>query len=173
MTALFNKIKTLLGFEDARSQYIRPLKDRDIDSVLEIEQQVYSYPWSKGIFNDCLKVGYSNWALIKDNVFVGYAVVSVAVGEGHILNICIDPAYKRQGLGQYFVNEVIAAAKKEHADCIFLEVRPSNIAAIELYKKVGFKQIGQRKNYYPGVDGKEDALVMSLDIGSYEPKNNR
>jgi len=159
---LLSKIKSLLGLEETRSQYIRLLKDRDIDAVLKIEQQVYNYPWSKGIFQDCLKVGYSNWALIKDDIFIGYAIVSIAVGEGHILNICIDPAFKRQGLGQYFLNAVIAVAKKEHADCLFLEVRPSNIAAIMLYKKMGFKQIGQRKNYYPASSGKEDALIMAL-----------
>ncbi|MEO1889523.1 MAG: ribosomal protein S18-alanine N-acetyltransferase [Cycloclasticus sp.] len=167
---MLEKIKSLFGLEETRQQYIRPLKDQDIDDVIQIEQQVYNYPWSKGIFKDCLRVGYSNWALIKDETFIGYAILSVAVGEAHILNICVDPAFKRQGLGRFFLNEVIAAAKSKNADCVFLEVRPSNVAAIELYKKMGFKKIGQRKNYYPAADGKEDAMVYSLDIGSYEPE---
>ncbi|HIG79298.1 MAG TPA: ribosomal-protein-alanine N-acetyltransferase [Cycloclasticus sp.] len=165
---MLDRIKSLLGLAKIRAQYIRPLKDQDINDVLGIEQQVYNYPWSRGIFKDCLRVGYSNWALIKDDVFVGYAILSVAVGEAHILNICVDPSCKRQGLGQFFLNEVIGAAKTMRADCIFLEVRLSNVAAIELYKKMGFKQIGQRKNYYPAAEGKEDAMVYSLDIAVYD-----
>jgi ribosomal-protein-alanine N-acetyltransferase len=161
---MLEKIKSFLGFDETPSQYIRPLKDADIENVLQIEQQVYNYPWSKAIFKDCLRVGYSNWAFIKDDKFIGYVILSIAVGEAHILNICIDPSLKGQGLGKYFLSEVIQVAQIKGADCVFLEVRPSNIAAVNLYKKAGFKKIGQRKNYYPAAEGKEDAIVFSLDI---------
>ena len=160
------KLKSLLSLTGPQADYLRPLKTHDIPKVLTIERQMYSYPWSEGIFKDCLKIGYSNWAFIKDGQFVGYVILSVAVGEAHILNICLDPAYQGKGLGRQFLKEVLIIAKKKNANSVFLEVRPSNTAAVKLYKKAGFKQIGQRKNYYPAADGKEDAIVLSLDLTS-------
>lgn len=161
---MWGRLQSLLGIVKKKPLYIRSLKEQDIAAVMSIERQMYNYPWSEGIFRDCLNVGYSNWAFIKDDQFIGYAILSVAVGEAHILNICLDPLYKGQGLGQQFLVELIGVAKKKNADSIFLEVRPSNTAAVKLYKKAGFKQIGQRKNYYPAADGKEDAIVLSLDL---------
>jgi len=159
-------LKRILNKGEKRPLYIRVLKEADIGSVLDIERKMYNYPWSEEIFRDCLKVGYSNWALIKDNNFIGFAILSIAAGEAHILNICLDPAYKRQGFGKKFLDELFIVAKKKKVDCIFLEVRPSNVAAVNLYKKIGFKQIGQRKNYYPAADsGREDALVLSYNLG--------
>lgn len=161
---MLERLKTLLGIAEERPLYLRALKATDIPAVLIIERKMYSYPWSEEIFRDCLKVGYSNWAFIKDGEFIGYAILSVAVGEAHILNICLDSSYKGQGLGQKFLDEILIVAKEKQVSCVFLEVRPSNIAAVNLYKKTGFKKIGQRKNYYPAPDGKEDAIVFSLDI---------
>jgi ribosomal-protein-alanine N-acetyltransferase len=160
------KLKSLLSLTNPQADYLRPLKTHDIPKVLTIERQMYSYPWSEGIFKDCLKIGYSNWAFIKDGQFVGYVILSVAVGEAHILNICLDPAYQGKGLGRQFLKEVLIIAKKKNANSVFLEVRPSNTAAVQLYKTAGFKKIGKRKNYYPAADGKEDALVLSLDLTS-------
>jgi len=157
-------LKRVLNTDEAKPLYIRALKEADIRSVLDIERKMYNYPWSEEIFRDCLKVGYSNWALIKDNNFIGFAILSIAAGEAHILNICLDPEYKRQGLGQKFLDELFIVAKKKKVGCIFLEVRPSNVAAVNLYKKIGFTQIGQRKNYYPAESGREDAIVFSFDI---------
>ncbi|AGS40784.1 Ribosomal-protein-alanine N-acetyltransferase RimI [Cycloclasticus zancles 78-ME] len=156
----------MLSLTGPQVDYLRPLKTHDIPKVLTIERQMYSYPWSEGIFKDCLKIGYSNWAFIKDGQFVGYVILSVAVGEAHILNICLDPAYQGKGLGRQFLKEVLIIAKKKNANSVFLEVRPSNTAAVQLYKTAGFKKIGKRKNYYPAADGKEDALVLSLDLTS-------
>ncbi|MBV1899326.1 MULTISPECIES: ribosomal protein S18-alanine N-acetyltransferase [Cycloclasticus] len=163
---MLTKLKSLLSLTGPQVDYLRPLKTHDIPKVLTIERQMYSYPWSEGIFKDCLKIGYSNWAFIKDGQFVGYVILSVAVGEAHILNICLDPAYQGKGLGRQFLKEVLIIAKKKNANSVFLEVRPSNTAAVQLYKTAGFKKIGKRKNYYPAADGKEDALVLSLDLTS-------
>jgi ribosomal-protein-alanine N-acetyltransferase len=165
---MWEKLKSLFGASEKRPLYARPLKEHDIDDVLAIERQMYNYPWSEGVFRDCLSVGYSNWAFIKDDQFIGYVILSIAVGEAHILNICLDPKFTGKGLGQHFLEEVLVIAKKRHADCVFLEVRPSNTAAVSMYKKRGFKQIGQRKNYYPAADGKEDAIVFSLELNSDE-----
>ncbi len=163
---MLTKLKSLLSLTGPQVDYLRPLKTHDIPKVLTIERQMYSYPWSEGIFKDCLKIGYSNWAFIKDGQFVGYVILSVAVGEAHILNICLDPAYQGKGLGRQFLKEVLIIAKKKNANSVFLEVRPSNTAAVQLYKTAGFKKIGKRKNYYPAADGKEDALVLSLNLTS-------
>jgi len=164
MIEVWNKLMTRLGFAEKRPEYIRCLKERDLAEVLRIEREMYSYPWSEEIFRDCLRVDYSNWAFIKDEMFIGYAILSIAVGEAHILNICLDNKYTGQGLGECFLNELLLVAESKEADCVFLEVRVSNVVATNLYKKMGFKQIGQRKNYYQSADGREDALVFSLDL---------
>jgi ribosomal-protein-alanine N-acetyltransferase len=164
MMPVLERIKQLLGVDGKPAIYLRPLKENDIPEVMGIERQMYTYPWNETIFKDCLNVGYYNWALIKDDQLIGYAILSVAVGEAHLLNICLDPAYHRQGLGRYFVDELIVVAREKNADSLFLEVRPSNTVAVNLYKKVGFKQIGQRKNYYPTEGGREDAVVLSLNL---------
>lgn len=161
---MWDKFKALFGLAKKRPLYIRRLKEQDLPSILAIEQQMYKYPWSEGIFKDCMSVGYSNWAYIKEGEFIGYAILSIAVGEAHLLNVCLTPKYQGQGLGKQFINELISVAKEKHAECLFLEVRPSNTMAVKLYETMGFKKIGQRKNYYPTENGKEDALVLSLDI---------
>jgi len=161
---MLDKLKSILGFKQGKSLYIRPLKERDIHDVLQIEKQVYSYPWSDTVFKDCLLAGYSNWTYIKDGELIGYAVVSIAAGEAHILNICLSPIFQGQGLGRELLKELFKVAEDKKVSCIFLEVRPSNIAAINLYKDMGFKQIGERKNYYPSEGGREDGLVFSYDL---------
>lgn len=158
------RLAALLGLSKKPSLYIRPLKEHDIGAVLAIEEKMYHYPWSESIFKDCLKVGYSNWAYVKNEQLIGYVILSVAAAEAHILNICLDPAYTGKGIGRQFLQETLAIAKKKKAESVFLEVRPSNTVAVKLYKKTGFKQIGQRKNYYPAKEGREDALVLSYQL---------
>jgi len=162
--AIWKEFINRLSFAKKRPQYIRPLKERDLADVLRIERDMYDYPWSEEIFKDCLRVDYSNWAFIKDEKFIGYAILSIAVGEAHVLNICLDKEYTGQGLGECFLNELLLVAKNKCAESVFLEVRLSNAVATSLYKKMGFKQIGRRKKYYQAADGREDALVFSLDL---------
>ena len=162
--AMLNKLKGLFGLEEKRELYLRPLKERDIQDVLSIERQAYNFPWNEAIFKDCIRAGYSNWALIKNEQFIGYAIVSIAAGEAHLLNICVNRQYQSQGLGGEFLKKLFVVAKEKKAACLFLEVRPSNRSAVQAYKKIGFKQIGERKDYYPTADGREDALVFSFDL---------
>ncbi len=161
---ILQKLKALLGMAKGGTYNFRSIKKSDLTAIMEIETQVYDYPWSEQIFKDCLRVGYRNWAFIKGGQFIGYAITSVAVGEAHILNICITPACQKKGLGRVFLNMLFSVMEKEQVNCIFLEVRPSNLSAIKLYQTMGFKKIGQRKNYYRHADGKEDAWVYSLDL---------
>jgi len=161
--SILDKFKTVLGLEEG-ALYIRPLKDKDLPKVLEIEGKAYTFPWSQQIFKDCLSMGYSSWGLIYEGELIAYAILSIAVGEAHVLNICIDPEKQGQGFGRYFLHALFNIAKDKKAERIFLEVRPSNERAVLLYENLGFEKIGERKNYYPTPDGREDALVYSLDL---------
>ncbi|MCP4488242.1 MAG: ribosomal protein S18-alanine N-acetyltransferase [Gammaproteobacteria bacterium] len=137
----------------------------DIDTVMLVEKQIYEYPWTENIFNDCIRAGYECWlACIEDEV-VGYAAISIAAGESHILNISVAMAWQGQGIGKHFIGFLIDIAKSKKAEVIMLEVRPSNVQAINCYSATGFNEIGCRKDYYPAAKGREDALLFARDIG--------
>ena len=137
----------------------------DIDDVMVVEKQAYQYPWTEGIFNDCIRVGYECWLAQIDDHIVAHAVSSVAAGESHILNISVKPNYQGQGIGKTFIEFLVQIAKDKQATVIMLEVRPSNAAAIRCYDATGFNEIGCRKDYYPAPDGREDALLYARQIG--------
>ena len=143
---------------------MRKMRTTDLPAVLEIERQVYNYPWSEGIFNDCFKAGYGCWVCEDLDNVVGYCILSIAVGEAHIMNICVDPAEQKQGIGRKMLEHLIELARSGWANSIFLEVRPSNKAAIALYESHGFNELGVRKDYYPGKKGREDAVMLGLEI---------
>jgi len=144
--------------------YIRRMEKSDLATVVSIEQQSYPFPWTRGIFTDCLRVGYRCHVLTSDNTIIGYAVVSMAVDEAHLLNLCVAPDQRRRGLASILLDHVIREVRIGGRDRVFLEVRPSNRAAVNLYRRYGFKVIGRRPGYYPGPDGREDARVMVLHL---------
>lgn len=156
-------------FPDSVKQHdlmrIRRMDHADLVSVLEIEGRNYEFPWSQGVFEDCFQtMTYTNWVCEDGNdTIVGYAIISMVVGEAHIMNISVNPAFQGQGVGRKILNHLIDYARPR-AEQIFLEVRPSNPSAIHLYQSSGFKQIGLRKGYYPAKEGREDALVFVLDL---------
>lgn len=137
----------------------------DLSAVLAIENHVYPYPWTEGIFSDCLRAGNCCWAVWESGQLVAYAVMSVATGESHLLNVSVDPGYQRRGYGRALVAHLQCLAVRHHAEVMFLEVRPSNLAAVTLYQAIGFVEVGLRRGYYPAPDGREDALVMAMDLG--------
>ena len=143
---------------------IRPMLDSDLKQVMAIEEAVYPFGWSEGIFSDCLRVQYSCWTMWLDEELIGYAVMSVAVGEAHILNVAIAEAHQGHGHGRSFMRYLLETARHHHADTAFLEVRPSNRAAIHLYETLGFNQVGLRRDYYPALYGKEDAVIMACSL---------
>ena len=147
------------------SNNIRTMTESDLDQIMEIELSIYPHPWSRGIFSDCMKVGYKCWVLEDAYKIIGYAVMSIAVNEVHLLNISIESSRQNQGLGRQFVVQLCDIAKESHADTILLEVRPSNHAAVHLYNSIGFNEVGVRKNYYPDDNGnREDALIMAKSL---------
>lgn len=143
---------------------IRPMRRADTEAVHAIEQASYPYPWSRGIFADCLRIGYCCRIAERidggDGQIAGYAILSAAAGEGHLLNLCVAPAHRRQGLAQLLLDGVLVDACLLKARRLFLEVRPSNRGAIMLYRQNQFRVIGRRPGYYPDRAGREDALVM-------------
>lgn len=143
---------------------VRRMQQEDVEGVMMIENVVCEFPWTPGIFSDCIKVGYGCWVVSENNQVLGYGLLSVSANEGHILNLCIAPEQQRKGLGKRMMLHLIKESKRLASDSVYLEVRVSNHGAIELYKQLGFVQIGERKDYYPAADGREDALVLSLSF---------
>ena len=139
---------------------IRPMGRDDADAVFEIEQVSYPFPWTRAIFFDCLRIGYCCRVIEFDDGIAGYAILSAAAGEAHLLNLCVAPDHRRNGLGQMLLDGVLVDACLLQAGRLFLEVRPSNKPAIKLYRQNDFHVIGRRAGYYPGPGGREDALVM-------------
>ena len=143
---------------------LRPMRDGDLDVVMELERRAYSFPWTRGIFRDCLQAGYPALVLDVGGMLAGYGLLSVAAGEAHILNVCVDPALPRQGHGRRLLRALLQQARGRAAQRVFLEVRPSNGPAIALYHAEGFNEIGRRPRYYPAASGREDAIVMALEL---------
>ena len=141
---------------------IRPMQETDLDDVIAIEEAVYPFPWTRGIFHDCILVGYSCWVYQQQQEVIGYVVMSVAAGEAHILTLAVHPEYQGQGIAKNILDHALENSREKGADTIYLEVRPSNSRAIDIYQKAGFNEIGIRKGYYPDENGREDALVMAL-----------
>lgn len=142
----------------------RPMQEADLDAIMVIEPRIYPYPWSRGNFADSLKSGYSCWVVELDSELIGYGAMMVVLDEGHLLNISIAKAYQGRGFGRALLDHFIAVAKRHGGQMMFLEVRPSNTAAIALYESMGFNEFSVRKGYYPAEHGREDAILMGLAL---------
>jgi len=136
----------------------------DLEHVLVNETRSYAYPWTRGIFADCLKAGHECWVLMRRSAIIGHGVLSVAAGEAHLLNVCVRRDDQGQGLGRILVRHMLDRALARGAEVVFLEVRPSNYVAGALYESIGFNEIGRRKDYYPAAHGHEDARVMAMQL---------
>jgi ribosomal-protein-alanine N-acetyltransferase len=143
---------------------IRGMRQADLDAVVTIEQHAYDFPWERGIFSDCLMAGYQSVVLDTGGQLIGYAIMSVAAAEAHILNLCVDPSRLRQGFGGQLLDYLLEHLSSIRAERLFLEVRPSNAAAISLYENAGFARLSIRKDYYKAAEGREDALVFVREL---------
>ena len=139
------------------------MNQEHVAEVTRIETDTYEFPWTEGIFRDCLRVGYSCWAAESWRGLCGYGLLAIAAGECHVLNVCIKPDLQGQGIGGRFMGHLMDVAMGRGAGRIFLEVRVGNHAARRLYRDLGFREIGRRKGYYPAGQGREDALVLAWD----------
>jgi len=139
---------------------IRDMQYEDLAVVSDIERRSYEFPWSHGVFRDCLLAGYQSMVLIRAGRVVGYAILSIAAGEAHILNVCVEPEFRSMGYGERLVDELLFRARTASVRNIFLEVRPSNTTALALYRKKGFRLVANRPAYYQANAGREDAAVL-------------
>ena len=140
------------------------MQNGDLPAVIRNETRAYAYPWTPGIFADCLAAGHECWVVVARTEVVGHGVLSAAAGEAHLLNVCINRDAQGQGLGRELVNWMLERARDRGARTVFLEVRPSNRVACELYDSVGFCEVGRRPGYYPDARGSEDARVMAMEL---------
>lgn len=144
---------------------LRPMRESDIEGVLEVERAAYENPWTEGIFRDCLRVGYCCWLAEDAAGPAAYLMLSVGAGEAHLLNLCVAPWHERRGLGRRMLRQALHLARDHGAKRVFLEVRPSNTRALQLYQRSGFTKVGTRRGYYPRSDGgREDAVVLALAL---------
>jgi len=140
----------------------RAMLPSDVPAVGAIERAAYAFPWSEGIFRDCLRVGYLCRVADVEGEIVSYGIVAMGAGEAHILNLCVSDKYRSRGVGRQMLLLLLERARQAGTTEAFLEVRPTNPLAISLYQSVGFVQVGLRKGYYQAAEGREDALVLKL-----------
>jgi len=150
--------------QDPEDWSLRPMTEADLESVTANERAVHPDPWSRSLFGASLEHGHYCCVLERRGDLWGHAVLDVAAGEAELLNLCIHPAYWRQGLGRALLRHLLSLAQDAGAEDVFLEVRISNHRAIGLYEGEGFTRVGTRPDYYPGAQGTEDALVMARSL---------
>jgi ribosomal-protein-alanine N-acetyltransferase len=142
------------------------MAEGDVSTVVDIERASYSFPWSEGIFRDCLRVGYVCQVALQTGTVIGYGIVSTGAGEAHILNLCVCAELRCRGIGSLLLEDLLQCAAATAVETAYLEVRPSNTAAIRLYQSFQFQHIGTRRGYYQAPDGREDAAVFKLALRS-------
>ena len=141
-----------------------PMNERDLDAVAALEASIQSFPWSRGNFSDSLQVGHSAWVCRIGGDLIGFSVIMRVLDEAHLLYLGVSQRYQGQGYGARLLRHVLEGARLHGANKLFLEVRPSNARAVELYRHFGFNQIGVRRAYYPAAIGREDALVFDKEL---------
>lgn len=140
---------------------VSPFDEFDIDQAVELEKECFSSPWSKKSFEDAINEGlfYFVSAKNENNDFLGYAGMYSAADEGYICNIAVCEKYRSMGIGKALLKNLLEYSGKLNLSFLSLEVRRSNWDAIKFYEKLGFKDLGIRKNFYDFP--KEDAIIMS------------
>ena len=138
---------------------IKMMEPDHVSSVALLEKQCFNDPWSEKSIDSELNNPLSAWLVAVDGQrVVGYVGSQTVLDGADMMNIAVDPDYRRQGIAQLLVEGLIDCVREKGAICLLLEVRASNDPAICLYQKLGFSQVGRRPNYYR--NPKEDALIL-------------
>lgn len=140
------------------------LLDEHLSLVAAIESDVYVFPWTIGNFRDSILSAYECWGCWNSGELIGYAVVMTALDEAHLLNFAVASRWQQRGVGTALLQFLVDRARDAKRDVLYLEVRPSNVAGLRLYERFGFKQLGVRRDYYPAMTGREDALFLGLSL---------
>ena len=142
----------------------RRMRSADLVAVAELEKSLYAFPWSLGNFRDSVEAGYDCWVACHGEHVVAYAILMVALDEAHLLNIAVAAPWQNRGMGRAFLDFMLGVARQAKCQIVYLEVRPSNLAARHLYRQAGFQQIAIRPSYYPAHRGREDALFLGITL---------
>ncbi len=138
---------------------IVPMNEGHVAQIAELEQLCFSTPWDAASVASELTNRLSLWLVAEeDGSLAGYVGSQSVLGEADMMNVAVDPAFRRKGVAEALVTALLDELKSRGNYCLSLEVRVSNDAAIALYKKLGFSQVGRRKNYYQ--KPREDALIL-------------
>ena len=154
MSAVFKSMEA--GFE--------PMTEDRLEHVVAIERRAYAHPWTRGNFADSLRSGYHAQILGAGDAVLGYFVAMQGVDEVHLLNITVEPAWQGQGWGRVMLDALALWSRAQGAQWLWLEVRTTNLRAQQVYQRYGFRRVGERRNYYPADQGREDAIVMSYKL---------
>lgn len=154
MSAVFKSMEA--GFE--------PMTEDRLEHVVAIERRAYAHPWTRGNFADSLRSGYHARILCAGDLVLGYFVAMQGVDEVHLLNITVEPAWQGQGWGRVMLDALALWSRAQGAQWLWLEVRTTNVRAQQVYQRYGFRRVGERRNYYPADQGREDAIVMSYKL---------
>lgn len=149
---------------EALEPAFRPMTLDDLDAVVRNETRAYAFPWTPRLFVDSVTGRDHCWVVLLGDAVIGHGILSFGAGEAHLLNVCIARGNQGRGFGRILVEHLLDQARGHGASVVFLEVRPSNRVARELYSSLGFREIGRRRDYYPSESGPEDARVMCLEF---------
>ncbi len=145
---------------------ILPLSEHNLSKIMEIEREVFEYPWSASQMKDSILSAHTEgWGLFDQNQkLVAFMVISVLFDEAEIINFAVRKSQQHQGFGQKLLAYLLNHLSYKGIEKLFLEVRITNIPAVSIYQKYGFQQISVRKNYYRVGDSYEDALVLQAEL---------
>lgn len=156
--------------EHGLQHVIREMREQDLKQVIGIEHEIFLFPWSIINFRDSIKSGYHCRVLAQPDtqsstdVVMGYGILMLGPGEAHVLTLGVGFAWQNRGLGGKMLRHLIEYSRKQQAEFVLLDVRQSNIGAANLYRRLGFQQVAVRRGYYPAMCGREDALIMRLEL---------
>jgi [ribosomal protein S18]-alanine N-acetyltransferase len=147
---------------------VRPATSDDLSRVMEVENASFPLPWSRSSFGSLLGLERVFFLVAElDGRVVGHGVLWWVGEEGELANIAVDPQVRRAGVARALLDELVDRARREGVEQIFLEVRVSNDAAFRLYRSLGFREVGRRRNYYQRP--LEDARILRLDVAGPPP----
>ena len=154
----------LITHENTNKFCFREISLGDLDGIVQIEQAVNPFPWGEEALRDTIISSGHHLMSLREGRAVGFLLSNFVLDEAHLLLIGVSPDWQGVGVGAQLLKELINRSREQGRKLIYLEVRSGNERAIRLYRSLGFIDIGVRRDYYPGLVGREDAIVMSLQI---------
>lgn len=148
----------------ANNYIIENFSEHHLDDVMEIEAHANPTPWSKQTFEKILELRSLSFVIIQNSVLIGFCIANKVLDECHLQNISVIENMRRQGVGDFMLDILIKRMKLAQLKVALLEVRRSNKIAQDFYRKNGFDELSVRKDYYQAKNGREDAIIMRLEV---------